>query len=154
MPQFRVKVVVQCAPPNVTPDLENELVLMPRRVLFTPPAFLGEMLALATSAIDVAESDVASGADEATLAREAAKRVLPAGHGLELVKASYAHREVDGTYLATGSGGHVFIVGRSGGTDVQPYTIRQRHELRTAGGDGTLQKVQVEFRCHLMVSAL
>jgi len=150
MPQYRVKVLVQCAPPNVTPDVENDLVLMPRRVLFTPPPFLGEMLARAANPIDVPDTTT----DEVAGALAAARRVVPEGYDLDLVRNSFAHREVDGTYLSTGGGGHVFILGRAGGADVQPYTVRQRHELREAGSDAAPRQVQVEFRCHLMVTAL
>jgi hypothetical protein len=154
MPQFRVKVLVQCAPPNVTPDVANELVLMPRRVLFTPPPFLGEMLARAAQPIDVPDDATDETSDEAAGALVAARRVVPEGYGLDLVRNSFAHREVDGTYLSTGSGGHVFILGKAGGADIKPYTIRQRHELRAAGSDAPPSQVQVEFRCHLMVTAL
>lgn len=150
MPHYRVKVLVQCAPPNVTPDIDNELVLMPRRVLFSPPPFLGEMLARSANPIEVPDTTT----DEVAGALEAARRVVPEGFGLDLVRTSFAHREVDGTYLSTGSGGHVFILGRAGAADVQPYTIRQRHELRAAGSDAPPRQVQVEFRCHLMVTAL
>lgn len=150
MPRFKVKVLVQCAPPGVTPDAPNELVEMPRRVLFTPPPFLGEMLARSAQAIEAPDDAL----DEAAAAFEAARAVLPAGYSLDLVKMSFAHREVDGTYLATGGGGYVFIVGKAASTEIKPYTVRQRHFLRTAGSDAPEREVQVEFRCHLVVTAL
>lgn len=150
MAQFRVKVLVQCAQPDVTPDVENELVPMPRRVLFTPPPFLAEMLTRASNAVEVTSDAL----DEPQLALEAAKKVVPSGFKLDVVRKPFAHREVDGTYLATGAGEYVFILGRESTTEVRPYTLRQRHQLRAAGSTEEPRDVQVEFRCHLVVSAL
>lgn len=150
MPRFRVKVLVQCAQPDVTPDVENELVAMPRRVLFTPPPFLAELLSLASKAVDVP----AAALDEPQLALEAAKQVVPQGYKLDVVRKPFAHREVDGTYMSTGGGEYVFILGRASTDEVRPYTVRQRHQLRAAGSTEEPRDVQVEFRCHLVVSAL
>lgn len=152
MPHYRVQVLVQCAQPGVTPDRENELVELPRRMLFTPPRFLGELLTLAAQAVEVP-----GGAGDATaLALAAARKVLPQGYGLDVVPQPYAHREVDGTYLASGPGSFVFILGQAQGGAVVPFTAQQSHQLRAAGTtiDARPRRVEVEFRCHLMVSAL
>jgi hypothetical protein len=152
VPQFRIQVIVQCGPPDVTPDVENGLVELPRRMLFTPPRFLGELLTRAASTVEVQ-----GGTSEASLlALAAAKTVLPAGYGLDIVPQAYAHREVDGTYMASGPGSYVFIVGEARTGAVVPFTSQQSHELSSDGTtlDTGPRRVDVEFRCHLLVTAL
>lgn len=151
MPRFLVRVFVQCGSPGVTPDQENTLVQLPKRMLHEPPLFMAQLLTRAGEV--VVESNAT---DESQLAMEAARKVLPPDQGLDVVQQIYAHREVEGTYVNSGGGGYVFIVGKQEGASVVPVTDRKMLTVKSTAMSttGTTKTVEVEFRCHLMVTAL
>ena len=150
MPRFLVRAFVQCALPDVTPDQSNALAQLPKRMLYELPPFMGPLLAR-SGAIDVADSSSGS------LAMLAANAVLPEGFALQVLPQGYAHREIDGTYVASGDGSQVFIVGTQQGADIVPLTTKQTFRSTTQG-PGQLQavtkSVDYEFRCHLVVTPL
>ncbi len=150
MAQFLVRVLTQCGIPSMTPDVENGVAELPKRMLYEHPPFMGPLLTRA----GVVEIAAGKGADLDALA--AARAVLPSGFALDVVPQPYAHREVSGTYVTSAaSGERVFIVGTPSGSDVAPLTTNQTHNFRVASAAGiTNKRLEVEFRCHLVVKPL
>lgn len=150
MARYLVRVLTQCGIPAMTPDDENGVAELPKRMLYEHPPFMGPLLTRA-GVVDIAAG---KGDDEDALA--AARAVLPPGFALDVVPQPFAHREVSGTYVkSTASTERVFIVGTPTGTTVEPLTTNQTHNFRIASAAGTTNKrLDVEFRCHLIVKPL
>lgn len=151
MPRFRVRVLVQCATPGVTPDQQNALVSLPRRMLYELPKELAVVLANSNE-VTVDDADL----PESALALKAAQKLVAATTTLDIMPTAYAHEEVGGTYLVSNSGSHTFIVARRGDSVPSPMVTRQTHVLAPEGAAAGAEPrtVQVEFRCHLVVESL
>jgi len=153
MPRFLVRVFTQCGPPGGTPDQENGTVQLAKRMLYEQPPFMAQLPARAGE-VQV-ESD---STDPSELAMMAARKAIPEGQGLDLVQQVYEHHEVGGTYVQSGGGGYVFILGTQNGTGVVPLTDRKTLTVKstamTASGTPLTKTVEVEFRCHLVVAVL
>jgi len=152
MPQFQVRVFTQCAVPGMTPDKDNALTQLPKRMLYEHPPFMAQLLARAgVVTVEASTSDLGA------LAMSAARSVLPPGFDLDLVPQVYTHREVEGTYvksLAAETGNYVFIVGKPAPEGVVPLITQQTmSSLKVMSANGPTPVV-VEYRCHLVVTAL
>jgi hypothetical protein len=145
MPQFQVRLLVQCAEPNVTPDVANAAVTMPRRMLWEIPRELAPLIA----ANGVRTID--GGGTDRELALQAARQLVGADGPFEVLPDGFTHREVAGSYLQSQGDSTVFLLSRRG--TGRPWTTRQTITVAKVDTGETVA-VPVEFRCHVVVQNL
>lgn len=144
MAQFRVRLLIQCGQPGITPAVETKPVTLPNRMLWELPRQLVPLLAAAGN------FDVPKDGPEPELARQAAQSLLATTTSFDLLPETWTHREVAGSYLRTQEGSYVFVLGRKGTTNA--YAVRQ--SIAMIGDDGVTQLTTVEFRCHVVAERL
>lgn len=145
MPQFQVRVLVQAAEPNVTPDVANAAVTLPRRMLWEIPKELAPLIA--ASGIHVVDG----AGSAAAAALQAAQRVVGSDGPFDVLPDGFTHREVAGSYLQSQGESTVFLLSRRGSG--RPWTTLQRVSVPKPGGTDPIA-LQVEFRCHIVVQNL
>lgn len=143
MAQFRVRLLIQCGHPGVTPAVETRPITLPNRMLWELPRQLAPLLAAAGT------FEVPDDGPEPQLARQAAQSLL-ATSGFDLLSEVWTHREVAGSYLRTQAGSYVFVLARKG----SPNAYAARQSIAMVGDDGVTQLTTVEFRCHVVAERL
>ncbi|MBK8097461.1 MAG: hypothetical protein IPK26_10155 [Planctomycetes bacterium] len=144
MAQFRVRLLIQCGQPGVTPAVETRSVNLPNRMLWELPRQLAPLLAAGGN------FEIPTNGPEPQLARQAALSLLGTTTDFDLLPEVWTHREVAGSYLRTQEGSYVFVLSRKGATNA--YATRQ--SIAMTGDDGVTQLTTIEFRCHVIAERL